>query len=119
MALLRVEGLRRSFGARRVLRDVTFSIAEGEVVGLVGANGAGKSTLGDIVAGITPPDSGRMTLRGSPYAPLSTEDARWFFEFSQPGDVVEIINSSAGMLRSDIDDWTIPWEEWKAGSALK
>ena len=76
MTLLRVEGLRRSFGARRVLQDVTFSIAEGEVVGLVGVNGAGKSTLGDIVAGITAPDSGRMTLRGSPYAPLSTEDAR-------------------------------------------
>ena len=50
---------------------------------------------------------------------LSTERAAWFFNFSQPGDVVEIVNSSAGMLRSDIDDWTIPWEEWKAGSALK
>ena len=50
---------------------------------------------------------------------LSTERAAWFFNFSQPGDVVEIVNSSAGTLRSDIDDWTIPWEEWKAGSALK
>lgn len=76
MALLQVEGLTRSFGARRVLRDVSFSIAEGEIVGLVGANGAGKSTLGDIVAGITAPDSGLMTLQGSAYAPLSAEDAR-------------------------------------------
>jgi lipoprotein-anchoring transpeptidase ErfK/SrfK len=49
---------------------------------------------------------------------LSTERARWFFEFSQPGDVVEIRGSDAGTLRSDIHDWTIPWEEWKAGSAL-
>jgi lipoprotein-anchoring transpeptidase ErfK/SrfK len=49
---------------------------------------------------------------------LSTENARWFFEFSQPGDVVEIRNSSAGTLTSDISDWTIPWDEWTAGSAL-
>ena len=50
---------------------------------------------------------------------MSTENARWFFEFSLPGDVVEIQGSSAGTLRSDIHDWTIPWEEWQAGSALK
>ncbi|MGK5173473.1 Ig-like domain-containing protein [Geodermatophilus sp. CPCC 205761] len=50
---------------------------------------------------------------------VSTDNARWFYEFTQPGDVVEIRNSSAGTLRSDIYDWTIPWEEWQAGSALK
>jgi lipoprotein-anchoring transpeptidase ErfK/SrfK len=50
---------------------------------------------------------------------MSTERAAWFFNFSQPGDVVEIRNSTAGDLRSDIYDWTIPWEEWQAGSALK
>ena len=76
MTLLQVEGLTRSFGARRVLREVSFSIAEGEIVGLVGANGAGKSTLGDIIAGITAPDAGLMTLQGHAYAPLSAEDAR-------------------------------------------
>jgi ABC-type sugar transport system ATPase subunit len=76
MTLLQVEGLRKSFGARRVLRDVSFSVAEGEIVGLVGSNGAGKSTLGDILAGITPADAGLMTLQGHPYAPLSADDAR-------------------------------------------
>jgi lipoprotein-anchoring transpeptidase ErfK/SrfK len=50
---------------------------------------------------------------------ISTERAAWFFDFSKPGDVVEIQGSSAGTLRSDIYDWTIPWEEWQAGSALK
>ncbi len=50
---------------------------------------------------------------------MSTQNARWFFEFSQPGDVVEIRGSDAGTLRSDIDDWTIPWVEWQAGSALE
>jgi ribose transport system ATP-binding protein len=76
MTLLEIQGLTKSFGGRRVLRDVSFSLAEGEIVGLVGTNGAGKSTLGDIIAGITPADSGAMTLQGHPYAPLSAEDAR-------------------------------------------
>ncbi|WP_369137245.1 ATP-binding cassette domain-containing protein [Modestobacter versicolor] len=76
MTLLQVEALTKSFGARRVLRDVSFSLDEGEVVGLVGTNGAGKSTLGDILAGITAADSGAMTLQGHPYAPLSAADAR-------------------------------------------
>ncbi|MGY1780846.1 L,D-transpeptidase [Geodermatophilus sp. SYSU D01036] len=50
---------------------------------------------------------------------LSDENARWFYEFSQPGDVVEIVNSDAGQLTSPIADWTIPWDQWQAGSALK
>src|SRR3712207_5648535 len=76
MALLQVDGLEKSFGARRVLRGVSFSVAEGEIVGLVGTNGAGKSTLGAILAGITVADSGGMQLQGHPYAPLSAEDPR-------------------------------------------
>ncbi|MGY1702687.1 ATP-binding cassette domain-containing protein [Geodermatophilus sp. SYSU D00766] len=76
MTLLQVQGLTKSYGARRVLREVSFAVDEGEVVGLVGTNGAGKSTLGDIVAGLTPADGGSMTLQGSPFAPLSADDAR-------------------------------------------
>jgi ribose transport system ATP-binding protein len=76
MTLLQVEGLQKSFGARRVLRGVTFALGEGEIVGLVGTNGAGKSTLGDVLAGITAADAGTLTLAGRPYAPLSAADAR-------------------------------------------
>ncbi|WP_369133663.1 ATP-binding cassette domain-containing protein [Modestobacter sp. I12A-02662] len=76
MTVLQVDGLKKSFGARRVLRDVSFRIDEGEIVGLVGTNGAGKSTMGDILAGITAADAGTMTLKGHPYAPLSAADAR-------------------------------------------
>jgi lipoprotein-anchoring transpeptidase ErfK/SrfK len=50
---------------------------------------------------------------------MSTERAAWFFDFSQVGDVVEIRNSTAGDLHSDIYDWVIPWDQWQAGSALK
>jgi lipopolysaccharide transport system ATP-binding protein len=46
------------------LRDVTFSVSEGELVGVIGRNGAGKSTLLRILAGITEPSAGRAAVRG-------------------------------------------------------
>lgn len=50
---------------------------------------------------------------------LSTDRAAWFFNFAVPGDVVEVRGSGAGTLQSNINDWTVPWEQWQAGSALK
>jgi lipoprotein-anchoring transpeptidase ErfK/SrfK len=52
---------------------------------------------------------------------LSTSRAAWFFGFAQPGDPVEVKNSVGPMLSAadgDIHDWAIPWDQWKAGSAL-
>ena len=47
------------------LREVSFSVSRGEVVGLIGANGAGKSTLLKLVAGVLKPSEGRLCVRGS------------------------------------------------------
>ena len=48
----------------RALDELNFTVAEGEVFGIIGANGAGKSTLLKLLAGITDPTSGRAILRG-------------------------------------------------------
>jgi oligopeptide/dipeptide ABC transporter, ATP-binding protein, C-terminal domain len=56
--------------------DVSLAIAPGEVVGLVGESGCGKTTLGRMVAGITPPSSGRLLYHGRPIGELSSEEAR-------------------------------------------
>src|SRR5437764_199869 len=46
------------------VRDVSFRVTHGNVLGIIGANGAGKSTLVRVIAGILPPTSGRVTVYG-------------------------------------------------------
>ncbi len=63
VAHLRCEAVSKSFGDRRVLTDVSFTVAAGEPAGLIGENGSGKSTLLRIAAGLTRPDAGTVTAK--------------------------------------------------------
>jgi ribose transport system ATP-binding protein len=74
--LLRMEGLRKRFGATIALDGVDLTVYRGEVLALVGENGAGKSTLMKTLSGAHAPDSGEMWLDGKPYRPTSPLDAR-------------------------------------------
>ena len=62
MIALHAKGLRKSFRGRRVVDDVSFSVAPGEVVGLLGPNGAGKTTSFHCVVGLLNPDGGEVRL---------------------------------------------------------
>jgi rhamnose transport system ATP-binding protein len=73
---LQLEGVTRSFGAIRALRDVSFEVRPAEIHGLVGGNGAGKSTLTKIITGVQPPDTGTLRLDGEPFAFASPMEAR-------------------------------------------
>lgn len=64
--LLSITGLNKSYGAIRVLEDVSFTIAPGEVVALVGDNGAGKSTFIKSLSGTITPDHGEIVFDGRP-----------------------------------------------------
>jgi lipopolysaccharide export system ATP-binding protein len=59
-----LEGLAKSYGRTQAVRDVTFSMESGEVVGLLGPNGAGKTTVFYMVVGFIKPTSGRIWLNG-------------------------------------------------------
>jgi ABC-type branched-subunit amino acid transport system ATPase component len=64
--LLEIEDLTKSFGGIQAVRDCSFAIPEGHVVGLIGPNGAGKSTVVDLVSGFGQPDSGSISFAGEP-----------------------------------------------------
>ena len=71
--LLEVRGLSRSFGDLVAVDDVSFSVAEGETLGLIGPNGAGKTTLFELVSGYLRPDAGTVSFAGSDLTRLPPE----------------------------------------------
>lgn len=62
--MLRVDGVAKSFGGTPALTATSVEIARGEFVSLVGPSGCGKSTLFNVIAGLVPPDSGRVLIAG-------------------------------------------------------
>jgi lipopolysaccharide export system ATP-binding protein len=62
MSLLKVEGVRKRYKARTVVKDVSFEVGGGEVVGLLGPNGAGKTTTFYMIVGLVKADGGRIHL---------------------------------------------------------
>ena len=64
MALLEVSHVSKSYGANRVLDDVTFSIPKGKIVGLLGPNGSGKTTLIKLINDLLKEDSGSIKVEG-------------------------------------------------------
>ena len=61
---LEVRQIKKSYGDQTVLRDISFTLPEGEILGLIGPNGAGKSTLFNIISGWQKPDAGRVVFFG-------------------------------------------------------
>ena len=66
MAVLQVEKLQIGYGSRCVLKEASFSIGKGEIVGIIGCNGAGKSTLLKTIRGLLPKQGGSVRYFGKP-----------------------------------------------------
>ena len=74
--LLVADRLTRTFGDRVAVRDLSLSVAAGEVVALLGPNGAGKTTTMRMLAGLIPPTAGRITVNRVPILPDTADQAR-------------------------------------------
>jgi branched-chain amino acid transport system ATP-binding protein len=62
--LLEVSNLSKHFGGLQVLQDISFTLNEGEILGLIGPNGAGKSTMFNVITGVYRPNGGAILFQG-------------------------------------------------------
>ena len=73
--MLRLSGVTKNYGTRRVLDDVGFTVENGRLTGFVGGNGAGKTTTMRIALGVLAADAGTVEIDGTP---ITSEDRRRF-----------------------------------------
>ncbi|MFJ3321879.1 ATP-binding cassette domain-containing protein [Curtobacterium sp. NPDC086286] len=74
--VLAAEGLARAFDGVPAVRDVSFGLERGRVLGVIGASGSGKTTLARMLLGLELPDAGTVTLDSSPWVPLDERTRR-------------------------------------------
>ena len=72
--MIKVENLHRHFGGFHAVDGASLEIREGSITGLVGPNGAGKTTLFNVIAGVLPPTSGRVTMAGEHITGMSPHE---------------------------------------------
>jgi branched-chain amino acid transport system ATP-binding protein len=102
--LLELSGISKDFGGLHALRDVSFALPAGEVVGLIGPNGAGKTTVVNLVTGVHPVSTGRIVfagrrIDGEPRHRIARLGVARTFQVVQPfPDMTVLDNVAAGAL---------------------
>lgn len=70
-SILQVHDVTKKYGTKRVLRGISFELGAGKITGLLGSNGSGKSTLMKLIAGLSQPTSGEISVLGMPVSEQS------------------------------------------------
>jgi len=116
--LLSIEGLAKSFGGVRAIKEVNLGLKPGEIFGLIGPNGSGKTTLLNLISGIYLPDRGRVLFAGEDvtkapaYAISRLGLGRTFQNINLVGDMTALDN--VAVARANITDTTL----WNALTAF-
>src|SRR5579872_7431674 len=105
-AVLELSEVSKRFAGTAALDEVDFAVKPGEIHALLGQNGAGKSTLIKIITGAIRPDSGRISVRGSPVTFLSPRDAVASGITALPQEVIAVPHLSVGRnVLLGIESW--------------
>jgi ABC transport system ATP-binding/permease protein len=88
--IINAQNISKAFGAKPLFQDVSFTISEGDRIGLIGPNGSGKSTLLRILAAMEEPDTGEVAIRKRVRLSYVEQDSRF-----EPGDTVRSVVEKA------------------------
>ncbi|MEQ8696749.1 MAG: ABC transporter ATP-binding protein [Bauldia litoralis] len=108
-ALLRIDGLSKSFRGLRAVANVSFAVDEGSIAALIGPNGAGKTTVFNLIAGVFPADEGSITLAGEellglkPHQICAAGIGRTFQLVRPFPEMTVLENVTVGALRAESD----------------
>jgi lipopolysaccharide export system ATP-binding protein len=113
VSILSAENLSKSFKLREVVKNITFEINSGEVVGILGPNGAGKTTAFYMVVGLVKADNGRVMLDGKDLTPLPMhlrarmgvgylpQEASIFRKLTVAKNILAILETRENLSRAD------------------
>ncbi|MDO8544477.1 MAG: amino acid ABC transporter ATP-binding protein [Opitutaceae bacterium] len=98
---LRVEKLRKTFGDHTVLRDISFELAQGEILGVIGPSGGGKTTLLRCLNLLEEPDSGALSYFGDLRVSVGSNDA----PKSLPEETRTLVRRQVGLVFQNFNLW--------------
>lgn len=105
--MIEIKNLTKTFGEMKALNNLSLTVNDGSILGLVGSNGAGKSTLLRVLAGIYKPDGGGVFIDGA--APFENVDAKrktTFISDYPYFSSTDTVNKLASMYRSIYPNWS-------------
>ncbi|MBB5202936.1 lipopolysaccharide export system ATP-binding protein [Inhella inkyongensis] len=120
---LEAEGLQKSYGVRKVVKDVHVSVAGGEVVGLLGPNGAGKTTSFYMIVGLVRADAGVIRIDGQEvqHQPIHRRSRLGLSYLPQEASIFRKLNveeNIRAVLELQLDENGRPWAKSRIDTAL-
>jgi ABC-2 type transport system ATP-binding protein len=115
--MLWIDGVSKSYGNTRAVRDVSFRVERGKIFGLLGANGTGKTTTVRMILDIIRPDSGSISWSGTPVAGLPRRtfgylpEERGLYPDMKVGEQLRFFAGIRGLSRSESRDNATSWLE--------
>lgn len=113
MEILRIEGLKKAFGASEVIKGIDLTVSEGKIFGFIGQNGAGKTTTMKMILGLLEKDAGEIYVCGEKVRYGETKSNRFigylpdvpeFYGYMTPMEYLSLCGEITGMEKREIDE---------------
>ncbi|MBN2844022.1 MAG: ABC transporter ATP-binding protein [Sedimentisphaerales bacterium] len=111
--VIKLDGVHKDFGTKKVLNNISLSVAKGRIVGLLGSNGVGKSTLLRHIIGLYLPDAGTVTTLGVDAAKLSAKELGRIGYVHQEGELIDwmTVRQLLDYVRTYYSSWNMDLQE--------